>query len=86
MNEQRGEGGRGQTMVELALILPLFLSAGCAAAGQRRTRCQLATGSGRIRRLGKVQVIITATHPFFGRIFGSDTATVTTDAVASNDA
>jgi len=36
---------------------------------------------------GKVQVIITASHPsFFGRIFGSDTATVRTDAVASNDA
>lgn len=36
---------------------------------------------------GKVQVIISAEHPsFFGRIFGSDTATVTTDAVASNDA
>jgi hypothetical protein len=36
---------------------------------------------------GKVQVIITAEHPsFFGRILGSDTATVRTDAVASNDA
>lgn len=36
---------------------------------------------------GKVQVIIAAEHPsFFGRIFGQDTASVTTDAVASNDA
>jgi hypothetical protein len=37
--------------------------------------------------LGKVQVIISDTHPsFFGRIFGSDTATVTNSAVAANDA
>jgi hypothetical protein len=36
---------------------------------------------------GKVQVIIRDQHPsFFGRVFGQDTATVTTDAVASNDA
>lgn len=36
---------------------------------------------------GKVQVIITATHPsFFAQIFGQDWATVRTDAVAANDA
>jgi hypothetical protein len=36
---------------------------------------------------GKVQVIISAEHPsFFGRIFGSQSARVTTDAVAANDA
>lgn len=36
---------------------------------------------------GKVQVIIRDTHPsFFGRIFGSSEATVTTGAVAANDA
>jgi hypothetical protein len=36
---------------------------------------------------GKVQVIIRDEHPsFFGRFFGQDAATVTTDAVASNDA
>lgn len=36
---------------------------------------------------GKVQVIISAEHPsFFGRIFGADTASVVTSAVASNDA
>jgi hypothetical protein len=35
---------------------------------------------------GKVQVIITGRHPtFFGRIFGSNEATVTTGAVAAND-
>ncbi len=34
---------------------------------------------------GYVQVIITSDHPaFFGRIFGQDTATVTTGAVAAN--
>lgn len=37
--------------------------------------------------LGKVQVIITESHPsFFGRIFGSTEAVVTTSAVAANDA
>ena len=36
---------------------------------------------------GKVQVIITSEHPsFFGRIFGRTSASVTTAAVASNDA
>jgi hypothetical protein len=36
---------------------------------------------------GKVQVIISAQHPsFFGGIFNKPTATVTTDAVAANDA
>jgi hypothetical protein len=36
---------------------------------------------------GKVQVIISDTHPsFFGRIFGSSEALVTTGAVAANDA
>jgi hypothetical protein len=36
---------------------------------------------------GKVQVIVSAEHPsFFGRIFGQSATTVTTDAVASNDA
>lgn len=38
-------------------------------------------------QLGHVQVIIRDTHPtFFGRIFGSTTATVTTDATAANTA
>jgi hypothetical protein len=37
--------------------------------------------------MGKIQVVITATHPsFFAQIFGMDFATVTTDAVAANDA
>lgn len=36
---------------------------------------------------GKVQVIISDTHPsFFGRVFGRSDATVTTAAVAANDA
>jgi len=36
---------------------------------------------------GKVQVIITATHPsFFAKIFGQDWATVSTSATAANDA
>ena len=36
---------------------------------------------------GKVQVIISTEHPaFFGRIFGKQSARVTTDAVAANDA
>lgn len=36
---------------------------------------------------GKVQVVITSTHPsFFAKIFGQDWATVSTSAVAANDA
>jgi hypothetical protein len=36
---------------------------------------------------GKIQVIITATHPsFFAQVFGQDWATVSTGAVAANDA
>lgn len=38
-------------------------------------------------RAGYVQVIIRSSHPtFFGRIFGADSATVTTSAVAANTA
>jgi hypothetical protein len=61
--------------------------------------CAAALGSGALQvhsppvegpyagSLGKVQVIISDTHPsFFGRVLGSDTATVTTGAVASNGA
>jgi len=63
------------------------------------TGCAAALGSGALQvksppisgpysgQSGKVQVIITTEHPsFFGRIFGQSTATVATDAVASNDA
>jgi putative Flp pilus-assembly TadE/G-like protein len=61
--------------------------------------CVVALGSGQLQvhsppvsgpytgSLGKVQVIISDTHPtFFGRVLGADTATVTTGAVAANDA
>lgn len=40
-----------------------------------------------VGQLGKVQVIIGSTHPsFFGQVFSSETATVTTAAVAANEA
>ena len=59
--------------------------AGARASGQLRVNWPPASGPYQ-GSPGKIQVIITSTHPsFFAQVFGQDWATVTTGAVAAND-